>query len=269
MADVRQTPVLSMEATFTWEGTPSAEQTLDLENIVAAVGDVHAFICDTMAPYLAWTGPFTLRLLNFFLCTYARDVSYVHYVAQLDREVRVQPYFLHRSEKQALGFRRYSLFTTFLSGSACLRFVRDGTTYRTTVAQLRFFSVAHAYGILKYVHQHIAAISAAMRPWFAASLVRMAARRAARAAARAEAADVPAAADVYGDEFLADSEDDDDDASETAAARVMADCAPCADDCAICLEACDAAVVVLTCLHKFHRACIDMWTGPCPLCRCT
>ena len=50
---MRQTPVLSMEATFTWEGTPSAEQTLDLENIVAALGDVHAFICDTMAPYLA------------------------------------------------------------------------------------------------------------------------------------------------------------------------------------------------------------------------
>jgi hypothetical protein len=243
MADVRQTPMLSMEAPFTWEGTPSAEQTLDLENIVAAVGDVHAFICDTMAPYLAWTGPLTLRLLNFFLCTYARDVSYVHYVAQLGREVRVQPYFLHRDEKRALGFRRYSLFTTFLSGSACLRFVHGGATYRTTVAQLRFFSVAYAFGILKYVHQHIAAIDAA-----------------------ATMAEADRARRILARQRYAGSREDD--ANKTAAARVMADCAPCADDCAICLEACDAAVVVITCLHKFHRACIAMWTGPCPLCRC-
>ena len=214
-----------------------------------------------MVSYLARTGPLSLGFLNFFLRTYARDVSYVHYVAQLGREVCVQPYALHHSEQRALGHRRYNLFR--ISTSARLGFVHDGTTYRTTVAQLRFFSVAHAYGILKYVHQHVAAISATMRQ---SSLVRMAARR---AAARAEAADVPAAADAYGDEFLANSEDDDDpDAGDTAAARVMADCAPCGDDCAICLEACDAAVVVLTCLHKFHRACIDMWTGPCPLCRC-
>jgi hypothetical protein len=241
-----------------WEATPS-EEVSGIEEIAAAT-DIHSFMCSIMVPYLGGRPVRRLRLLDWVV-TAARGVSYVHYDAALSREVRVEPVKLYRARLRMFGRRNYSCFP--LPGNS-IRFVHNGLTYRTTAAQVRFFRDAHEYGILAYVRNNVADLAASMLAWSRD-------RAAARAARATESAvHSLAASDRFDEEHGAyyDSGDDSGgDCEEETVARDMADSAPCADDCPICLETCASAVVALACLHKFHRACIAMWPGPCPLCR--
>ena len=119
-----------------------------------------AFLRTELIPRLNREHTVSLRALDWLMVDYACENNVAYLWPDAAGTLRVVN--VHDKYARLLKCWRRRRFDCFRRRHR-IYFELDGKTFSTTVAQLHFFFVAHAYGFLEYTRQHLAQIDAHMK----------------------------------------------------------------------------------------------------------